>query len=178
MGTRNQSKKENRKFDSKASFLAPPCAPGSTGGPPGCQSGSSKYAKLQVRAPKTAKTWLTNFRTVSNGQGPAAKGVAYRTKQMETKTIHEINTSICIMSKQFIPKECCNTFPGSTMAGTHAMTARGGQAMGTSLGILSGLVDVYFWNWGAAFQKTNESHEQPSPNTNEKQKRGQLWCKM
>ena len=62
------------------------CGPRWCQRPPGCQSGSTKPAKWQIRAPKITSSVpknarLTSLRAMSNGQGPAAEAVAHEIKQ-------------------------------------------------------------------------------------------------
>ena len=72
----------NPSLDVKMSFRSLPNVPGLSQNPPGRQSGGTKYAQRQVWAPKIwylfAKMQsIHNHKSMSNGQGPAAEGVAH-----------------------------------------------------------------------------------------------------
>ena len=76
----------------KVEFLVLPNTPGSSCGPPRCQSGDTMQAKLQIWVPKSTASVsrnaknLENLGAIGNGQEAAAEGVAskmnYKTRKI------------------------------------------------------------------------------------------------
>ena len=80
MGTRHQRKSDkNPSLDPKVSFLEPPGAPGSSHGPPGCQSGGTRHAKWLVLDTKSDnirlqnQSYLKKYDLETNIQKPASQ---------------------------------------------------------------------------------------------------------
>ena len=95
-GSRNQPKiDENPSLDPNVSFLEAPGAPGSSHGPPGCQSGGTRHDKWPVLGTKSDNIRLLNqsyskkYALKTNIQKPASQQTHFsRGINKETKTKH------------------------------------------------------------------------------------------
>ena len=80
IGSRNEIKiGQNPSLDPKVFFLEPPGAPGSSHGPPGCQSGGTRHAKWLVLDTKSDdicfqnQSYLKKYDLETNIQKPASQ---------------------------------------------------------------------------------------------------------